>query len=63
MRTCVVLVSTGVSDCLRAGIASRYVTKTTRSISPCIFRELLNRVPAWLAGVKAGMSPLQSGNS
>jgi len=38
-------VSTGMGDCLQAGIRPRYVNKPTRSTQPCIPPELPNRVP------------------
>jgi len=39
-------ISTGMGDCLRAGISPRYVTKPTRSTQPCIPPASWNQVPA-----------------
>ena len=38
-----------------------YVTKPTRSTQPCVPLESLNRVPALIGWVNAGMSPLPGG--
>jgi len=47
-------VSTGMGDCLRAGIPPWYVTKPTRSTQPCIPLGSLNRVLALIGWGKGG---------
>jgi len=37
------LVSSGMGDCLRAGISPRYVTKPTRSTQSCMSRTAISR--------------------
>ena len=55
------MVTTRIGDCLHTGKPSRYITKP-RSTQPSIPPGYINRLPAFLAGVKVGArSPVLGG--